>query len=149
MTNDPKTTPHKEVEPHTGHYESFLNLLPLPDLRVELEDLDEQRDEGSLPPFSVHRTIRSDLAFRCILRRQIEEPSNSSAEANATKGAMLPEVQLLRAVATLLDLQELEYRIRSRAAKLEKLNDPDVSALQNLISELVSRAKSCGEGVQH
>ncbi|MEP2656377.1 MAG: hypothetical protein ABJH07_11580 [Sedimentitalea sp.] len=147
MTEDVETPDPREGHIYLGHYERFLNLLPLPDLRTELEHLDEQRDEGTAPPFGLQREIRSNLAFRRILCRKIVVPLNSSAEDNAKKGQVLKEIQLLRFAAKLFDLQELELRIRLCTAKLEKFSDPDVSALQNLISELDSRAKNCSDGV--
>lgn len=140
--------PHDDVNHvNVRRFEDFLRKLPLPDLQTELENLDEPLDEGRNPPFGLPRCTRSDLAFRSILRRLLEDPINNTRKYNAAKAPILPEIRLLRLAASHIALHELEHRIRSYIARLEDWDDPDVSPMQNLVSELVFRAKTVKDEV--
>ena len=127
-------------------YNEYLNLLPIYDLRIELETLDEPCVDGAHPPFGLPQSFRSDLAFRCLLRRQFEGPLNSSPPSNEVKGALLEGALLVRLTAKALGIQELEYALRKAVAAIENMDDPDISRLQNLISILLRKAVNSPKG---
>lgn len=95
----------------THEYEDYLRLLPLRDLRAELEKLDYFLDEEDSPPFGLARELRSDIAFKWLIRRGIEDPLNGVYSTEPTKAAILQEMLLLRFAASQIDLQMLEYKI--------------------------------------
>ena len=145
MTRSRNTPQGSTAEDKAHEYEDYLRLLPLSDLRAELERLDEFLDEGDTPPVGLARELRSDIAFKWLIRRGIEDPLNGAYSTEATKVAILQEMLLLRFAASQIDLQMLEYKIRHCISKLDATDDPDTSSLQNLISVLVSRLSAAVE----
>lgn len=130
-------------------YVDFLNLVPIFDLRAELERLDEPCSGGTCQPFGLPQSYRSDVSFRCLLRRQVEAPINSTPEDNEIRSALLHKVSKLRHIAKTLDVQEMEYVLRKTVAEIEGTDDPDTSFLQNLISVILSKAATSPTGSSH
>ncbi|MTI03699.1 hypothetical protein [Roseibium sp. RKSG952] len=131
-------------------YVDYLNLLPNLDLTRELLDLYRacNRDAEMLP-FGLSQDIRKGLAlevymYRAVKRREIEDEKEMCNQSE-----MKTIIATIRDVASCLPLEELAYCLRLHFYLKEKEPDSDLSVVQNMLSELVLRAKiSEGEALR-
>ncbi|GAA6159156.1 hypothetical protein NBRC116589_13300 [Ruegeria sp. HU-ET01832] len=127
-------------------YLQYLQLLPRVDILAELDSLEEFTvKDQSVFAFGLEANRCFKIAIAEWSHRQLNHVAYSAGSGADLYFMQLQQLDELRDVAEGMDLKHLERSIRYVVKQLDTESDPSLSAIQNLLSELVRRARR-GEG---
>ena len=142
MSAEQNSEKSKSSNAREGSYVGYLQLLPQADILAELDSLEEiMAEDCRVSAFGLDANRCFELAIVEWTQRQLNHVAHSTSSGADLYIEQLQQVCELRDTLKGVSLKHLEKSIRFTVGVLDSESDPSLSPIQNLLSELVRRAR--------